>query len=145
MAIRNGDKVKVHYTGKFRDGTVFDTSRGREPLEFTLGSGQIIPGFEEAVIGHEPGETVTASIAPDKGYGHSDPDLVFTVARAQVPDGIPLVSGTPLRLSSEKGEMDVTITEVGPEEITLDANHPLAGKDMEFEIEILANAPGREA
>ncbi len=145
MAIKNGDTVKVHYTGKFRDGTVFDSSREREPLEFTLGEGQLISGFEEAIIGHEPGETVSVSIKPEKGYGEADPELVFTVARAQVPEGIPLKTGTPLQLSSEKGKMDVTITEVGPEEITLDANHPLAGKDMEFEIEILDAKPGQGA
>lgn len=143
MAIQNGDTVKVHYTGRLKDGKVFDSSRGGEPLEFTLGAGQLIPGFEEAMIGREPGETITAGITPEKGFGEADPELVFTVSRTQVPDNIPLEVGTPLQLSSDKGKMDVVITEVGPEEITLDANHPLAGKDLDFEIEILDMKPGR--
>lgn len=142
MPIKNGDTVKVHYTGKLQDGKVFDSSRERGPLEFTMGAGQLIPGFEEAVAGREAGDTVTAHITPEKGYGEADPELVFTVSRAQVPEGIPLEVGTPLQLSSEKGKMDVTITEVGPEEITLDANHPLAGKNLDFEIEILEAKPG---
>lgn len=142
MAIRNGDKVKVHYTGKLEDGTQFDSSEGREPLEFVIGAGQIIPGFEAAIIGHEPGEKVSVSIPPEKAYGEADPELIFTVSRSQVPDTIPLKVGTPLQLSGERGKMDVTITEVGPEEITLDANPPLAGKTLNFDIEIVDAKPG---
>lgn len=141
MAIKNGDKVRVHYTGRLKDGTVFDSSLDREPLEFTVGMGQLIAGFENAIRGREPGEKLTVSIDPEHGYGHQDNDLVFTVSRDQVPDHIPLKVGTPLQLTSDKGNMDVTITEVGPDEITLDANHPLAGKDLEFEIEILDAKP----
>lgn len=137
MAIKKGDKVRVHYTGKLSDGSVFDSSREREPLEFVMGTGHLIQGFEEALEGHEPGETVIARLPPEKAYGDVDQDLIFTVARAQVPDNIPLKAGTPLQLSNDKTHMDVVITEVGPEEVTLDANHPLAGKDLEFEIEIL--------
>lgn len=145
MPIKKGDTVKVHYSGKLKDGSGFDSSRNREPLEFVIGSGAIIPGFEEALIGHEAGDKVKVEIAPENGYGHIDPDLVFTVARAQVPDHIPLTPGTPLQLSSDKGQMDVTLTEVGPEEITLDANHPLAGKDLIFDIDILEVKPGEGA
>ncbi|MBD5553211.1 MAG: peptidylprolyl isomerase [Desulfovibrio sp.] len=141
MAIKNGDKVRVHYTGRLKDGTVFDSSLDREPLEFTVGTGQLIAGFENAIRGREPGEKLTVSIDPEHGYGQQDNDLVFTVSREQVPEHIPLKVGTPLQLTSDKGNMDVTITEVGPEEITLDANHPLAGKDLEFEIEILDAKP----
>lgn len=141
MPIKNGDKVRVHYTGKLKDGTVFDSSLDREPLEFIVGTGQLIAGFENAVRGREPGEKVVAKIAPEQGYGDADDELVFTVSRNQVPEHIPLKVGTPLQLTSEKGNMDVTITEVGPEEVTLDANHPLAGKDLEFEIEILDAKP----
>lgn len=137
MAIQKGDTVKVHYTGRLKDGKEFDSSRDREPLEFTLGKGMLIPGFEEAVEGREPGDKVFVEISPDKGYGQIDPDLIFAVARAQIPDHIPLEVGTPIQLSSEKGQMDVTMTEIGPEEVTLDANHPLAGKDLVFEIDIL--------
>lgn len=137
MPIQNGDTIRVHYTGTLSDGSVFDSSREREPLEFTLGSGALIPGFEKAVKGHEQGETVTVTIPPAEAYGEADPELVFTVSRAQVPPHIPLEVGTPLQLSNEQGQMDVTITEVGPDEITLDANHPLAGKELTFTIEIL--------
>lgn len=119
------------------DGTEFDSSRNRAPLEFTLGEGSIIPGFEKAVTGHETGDKIKVVIPPEDAYGDADPDLIFTVARAQVPDSIPLKVGTPLQLSNEQGAMDVVITEVGPEEITLDANHPLAGKELVFEIEVV--------
>lgn len=135
--IAKGDKVRVHYTGTLADGTVFDSSRERDPLEFTLGSGMLIPGFEQAVIGLGQGESVTVEIDPEDGYGPYDPELVFTVAKAQVPSHIPLKEGTPLQLSNEQGQMDVLITEVGPEEITLDANHPLAGKILTFAIEVV--------
>ena len=148
MAIKNGDTLRVHYTGTLSDGTVFDSSRERDPLEFTMGKGMLIqaetykalliPGFEAAVMGHEAGETVTVTIPPSQAYGESDPELVFTVDRAQVPDHIPLTVGVPLQLSNEQGQMDVTITEVTDEEITLDANHPLAGKELTFEIEIVS-------
>lgn len=145
MPIKDGDKVRVHYTGKLNDGKIFDSSLEREPLEFVVGTGQLIAGFENAIRGREPGEKLTVRIDPENGYGQADEDLVFTVSRAQVPDSIPLEVGTPLQLTSDKGSMDVTITEVGPEEITLDANHPLAGKDLEFEIEILDAVPGKPA
>lgn len=144
MAIQNGDTIKVHYTGKLQNGEVFDTSRDREPLEFTLGEGQLIKGFEDAVRGHEAGEVITVDVPMADAYGQADPELVFAVSRSQVPVSIPLKVGTPLQLSTDKGHMDVTITEVGPEEITLDANHPLAGKDLNFEIEILEVKPGRK-
>ena len=130
MAIKQGDKVRVHYTGTLGDGTEFDSSRNRAPLEFTLGEGSIIPGFEKAVTGHETGDKIKVVIPPEDAYGDA-------VARAQVPDSIPLKVGTPLQLSNEQGAMDVVITEVGPEEITLDANHPLAGKELVFEIEVV--------
>ncbi|MBQ9452161.1 MAG: peptidylprolyl isomerase [Desulfovibrio sp.] len=138
MPIKKGDTVQAHYTGTLEDGTVFDSSRERAPLEFVLGNGTLIPGFERAVEGHEPGETVTVTIPSSEAYGDVDPELIFTVPRAQVPDHIPLEVGTPLQLSNEQGQMDVTITEVGADEITLDANHPLAGKTLTFEIEIVS-------
>ena len=137
MAISKGDRVRVHYTGRLKDGTEFDSSRKREPLEFVVGSSQIIPGFSAAVEGREPGETITVTIPAKEAYGESDPDNIFVVPRAQVPDHIPLEPGTPLQLSNGKEQIDVTITDVGPDEVTLDANHPLAGKDLIFDIEIL--------
>lgn len=141
MSIKKGDTVKAHYTGRLKDGTEFDSSRGRDPLEFTVGKGQLIPGFEAAVEGHKPGDRIIVTVSPEEGYGQADPDLVFTVARGQVPDHIPMEVGTPLQLSSEKGVMDVVITEISPDEITLDANHPLAGKELVFEIEIVDVKP----
>lgn len=137
MPAKEGDTLRVHYIGTLADGTVFDSSRERNPLEFTLGRGMLVPGFEAAVMGREAGETITVTIPPEEAYGEVDPELVFTVARAQVPAHIPLEVGTPLQLSNEQGQMDVTITEVDAEEVTLDANHPLAGKPLTFEIEIL--------
>lgn len=137
MPAKNGDTVRVHYTGTLDDGTVFDSSRERDPLEFVLGQGSLIPGFESAVEGREAGEKVCVTLPPDKAYGDVDRELIFTVPRAQVPDHIPLNVGVPLQLSNEQGQMDVTITEVGADEITLDANHPLAGKTLTFEIEIV--------
>ena len=138
MGIKKGDTGRAHYTGTLDDGTVFDSSRERDPLEFVQGQGMLIPGFESAVEGHEAGDVVSVTIAPEEAYGEADPELIFTVPRAQVPDHIPLNVGVPLQLSNEQGQMDVTITEVGPEEITLDANHPLAGKSLTFEIEIVS-------
>ncbi|MDR1658802.1 MAG: peptidylprolyl isomerase [Desulfovibrio sp.] len=138
MPLKRGDTARIHYTGILPDGTVFDSSRGREPLEFTLGKGMLLPGFEAAVEGHEPGETVMVTIPSEQAYGEIDPELVFTVVRMQVPGHIPLEVGTALQLSNEQGQMDVVITEIGEDDITLDANHPLAGKDLAFEIEILS-------
>ncbi|MDR2821178.1 MAG: peptidylprolyl isomerase [Desulfovibrio sp.] len=137
MAIKKGDTVRVHYTGTLADGTVFDSSGERDPLEFVLGKGTLIPGFETAVEGREVGDTVTVTVPPDEAYGDMDAELVFSVPRLQVPAHIPLEIGTPLQLSNEQGQMDVTITEVDADEITLDANHPLAGKELTFSIEIV--------
>lgn len=145
MPIKNGDVVKVHYTGKFPDGKVFDSSLDRDPLTLTIGEKMVIPGFEKALVGREKGDKITAEISPGEGYGDRDQELVFAVSRSQVPDHIPLKIGTPLQLSHEKGQMDVTITEIDPEEITLDANHPLAGKDLIFDIEILDVKPGENS
>ncbi|MCR5562156.1 MAG: peptidylprolyl isomerase [Desulfovibrio sp.] len=135
--IEKGSKVRVHYTGKLRDGSVFDSSRGREPLEFTQGAGMLIPGFEAAVAGHVAGDIVNVAILPAEAYGERDASLVFTVPRAQVPSHVPLEVGTLLQLSSEKGDMNVSITAVGADDITLDGNPPLAGQELLFEIEII--------
>lgn len=136
--VQNGSTVTVHYTGTLEDGTVFDSSRGREPLVFEQGKGMLIKGFENAVEGHRAGETVTVTIPPSEAYGEYDPTQMFSVAKAQVPDSIPLEIGTKLQLSSEKGVMYVTISEITDEEIVLDGNHELAGKTLTFEIEIIS-------
>lgn len=141
MPIKQGDTVSVHYTGSLDDGTVFDSSREREPLKFTMSKGQLIAGFESAVMGKEVGDVVTTHIPPAEAYGDADQEMIFSVSIDQVPDHITPTVGLPLTLESPEGErMEVTITEVTDTEITLDANHPLAGKTLTFEIEIVSVA-----
>ncbi len=133
-----GDRVKVHYTGKLQDGTVFDTSVGREPLQFSLGSGQIIPGFEEAVIGMDEGETKTTEVPPEKAYGPHRDDLVQEVPKEQLPQGFDPEVGQQLQARSADGQViPVWITDVQDETVILDANHPLAGKELLFDIELV--------
>ena len=131
--------MKVHYTGKLDDGTVFDSSRDREPLEFTLGGGQVIPGFEEAVRDMEEGEETTVTIPPEEAYGQRQDQAVIEVAREQLPDEIKPEVGMQLEvLSAGGGSFPARITEVNDRTITLDANHPLAGEQLTFEIELVA-------
>ena len=133
-----GDTVKVHYTGRLPDGTEFDSSNNEEPLEFKLGEGDVIPGFEQAVIGMEPGETKTAAISKDDAYGDYDDELILEVDLAEFPDNIAPEVGQHLQLRQEDGEpFAVVVTEVGDDAVTLDANHPLAGQDLTFEIKLL--------
>ncbi|MBQ7606651.1 MAG: peptidylprolyl isomerase [Desulfovibrionaceae bacterium] len=138
--VQDGSSVTVHYTGTLEDGTVFDSSRDREPLAFVVGKGMVIQGFEEALLGQEAGAKVTVTIPPEKAYGDYDPRQVFVVSREQVPPDIPLEVGTKLKLSSEQGTLFVAITEVTDDEITLDANHELAGKTLTFALELLTVA-----
>ncbi len=134
-----GDTVHVHYTGKLDDGTVFDSSRKREPLEFTIGAGGILPGFEEAVTGLEPGQTASAHIPAAEGYGERDDQRVINVPREQLPAGMEPQIGQKLQMKGDGGQtMVVTVTQTNDEAITLDANHPLAGKDLSFEIELVS-------
>jgi len=136
---KDGDTVKVHYTGTLGDGTVFDTSAERDPLEFTLGEGQLIPGFEEAVRGMEVGQSKTVTIPVDEAYGAHLDDLVLVIAKDQLPEGLNIEVGQRLQMQQPGGAMSiVTVTEVSETTITVDANHPLAGKDLTFEIEIVA-------
>lgn len=137
MPIHNGDTIKVHYTGTLNDGTVFDSSRDRGPLEFVMGKGSLIPGFEAALLGKDVGHIVTVTIPPAEAYGESDPELIFTVARAQVPPSIAPEKGMQLQLTSDEGVLDATVVDVGADEIILDANNPLAGKALTFEIEVV--------
>jgi FKBP-type peptidyl-prolyl cis-trans isomerase 2 len=135
---KSGDTVKVHYIGKRTDGTVFDSSRDRdEPLGFTIGAGQVIPGFEEAVAGMEVGEVRKVRIEPDEAYGERRDELLMEVSREQVPDEVELEAGTRLQLQRDGQAIPVTVTEIGEEAITLDANHPLAGEELNFEIELV--------
>lgn len=133
-----GDTVRVHYTGRLDDGTVFDSSRERDPLEFTLGEEAIIPGFEKAVVGMEPGEEKTAEIPAKEAYGEPREDLVLTVSKNELPDDIDPSVGERLQMRTQDGgTFQVTVTDVGEEELSLDANHPLAGQDLTFDLELV--------
>lgn len=135
---KQGDTVKVHYTGTLADGTTFDSSRQREPLEFEIGSGTVIPGFEQVVEGMSPGETRTETLSAEQAYGPYHDDMRTKVARHRIPAGLGLQVGQRLQVKGPDGETStVTITEVTATSVTLDANHPLAGKDLSFEIELL--------
>ncbi|MFC2020289.1 peptidylprolyl isomerase [Chloroflexota bacterium] len=134
----NGNIVQVHYTGKLKDGTIFDSSTGREPLQFTLGAGQMIPGFDQAVLGMKIGESKTVTIPAEDAYGPSRDDLILVVPHEELPEGLNPRVGQPLQMTMEDGRsIDVIITEVSETTITLDANHSLAGKDLIFEIELV--------
>jgi peptidylprolyl isomerase len=133
-----GDTVKVHYTGKFGDGMVFDTSIDDEPLEFRIGESQVIPGFEEAVAGMNPGESKTVNIPVEKAYGPHREDQVQVVDRKQLPADLKPEIGQQLEGRQPDGEIIVaTVTDVTKSSVTLDANHPLAGKNLIFEIQLI--------
>ncbi|KUK43810.1 MAG: peptidylprolyl isomerase [Methanothrix sp.] len=135
---KTDDTVKVHYTGKFEDGTVFDSSEGRDPLEFTLGKRMVIPGFEEAALGMSPGEKKTVNIPAEEAYGPRREEMVMEVARSSMPPEIEPEVGQILQVGSSQDQMlQVVVTEVTEESVVLDANHPLAGMDLVFEIELL--------
>jgi len=134
----DGDTVSVHYTGTLEDGTKFDTSVGREPLEFTLGEGAIIPGFEEAVKGLKVGKSKTVTIPAEEAYGPHRDDLVIVVEREQLPADLDPKVDQQLQMQQTDGRTAVVIvTDVSETTITVDANHPLAGKDLTFEIELV--------
>ncbi|MCZ7675450.1 MAG: peptidylprolyl isomerase [Roseovarius sp.] len=136
---KTGDTVRIHYTGTLSDGSTFDSSEGREPLEFTVGSGQIIPGLDAALPGMEVGERKTVEVPADEAYGQPDPDARQSVPRADVPADIPLDIGTRLQVQTPQGQaMPVTVAEVTESEVILDANHPLAGRDLTFAIELVS-------
>jgi len=137
-AAKAGDTIQMHYTGSLEDGTVFDSSQGRDPLEFELGSGQIIPGLDAAVQGMAPGEEKTVTVPADAAYGVHHPDRVQAVPREQFPDHIPAEVGTQLQVQTPDGQtLPVVIADVSDEAVTLDANHPLAGKDLTFAVSII--------
>ncbi len=136
---KQGDAVQVHYTGKLEDGTVFDTSQDREPLEFTIGEDRVIPGFESAVLGMEPGDSKTQELGPDDAYGQRREDMVMELDRGQIPEDLDPEVGQQLHLRMEDGQrVPVVITKLGEESVTIDANHPLAGKKLIFDIELIS-------
>lgn len=133
-----GDTVRVHYTGKLADGTVFDTSEQRGPLEFTIGSGDVIPGFEKAVVGMTPGDERTADVPAGDAYGARRDDLVFAVERERLPEDLDLEVGQQLELRQQDGRtFAATVADLDDSTVTVDANHPLAGRDLTFEIELV--------
>ncbi len=136
---KRGDTVHVHYKGTLDDGSVFDSSEGAEPIVFTLGAGEVIPGFEQAVEGMTTGEKKTQHIPAGDAYGEHRDELVFTVSRDQMPEGTDIEVGDMLRVGFPDGS-SAAVQVAGIEEggVTLDANHPLAGKNLTFELELVA-------
>jgi peptidylprolyl isomerase len=134
---KRGQTVRVHYTGTLEDGTVFDSSHGGEPLEFTLGSGQVIPGFDEAVAGMRVGEAKSVTIPADQAYGPHRGELLLSIERDQLPDEMVPEVGQTLQMSDGRQTFPVTIREVGTDQVVLDANHPLAGKDLTFDLTLV--------
>lgn len=136
--VKLGDKVAIHYTGSLTDGTVFDSSDGRDPLAFTIGAGQIIPGLDKALPGMKAGERKTVTIAPEEAYGAHNSEGVIDVPRTEMPDDLELEVGIKLEMRSPDGRaMPVTVTALTPEMVTLDANHHLAGKELVFDFELV--------
>jgi peptidylprolyl isomerase len=130
-----GDLVKVHYTGRLADGTIFDTSMEREPLEFTLGEGELIPGFEQAVLGMATGESKTETILADQAYGPHHTERVIDVERHHLPPDLQPELGQQLQMTRPDGTtITVIVTTITETQVTLDANHPLAGQDLIFDI-----------
>jgi peptidylprolyl isomerase len=134
-----GDRVQVHYSGRLTDGTIFDSSHQREPLEFTLGQGEIIPGFERAILGMAPGESKTETIPPDQAYGQHRPELCITIDQQEFPAEIQPHVGQKLQMTQNDGTViPVVVTTITEADVTLDANHPLAGEALIFDLTLVA-------
>jgi len=140
--VKSGDKIHVHYTGRLTDGTLFDSSAEREPLEFEVGSGMVIKGFDEGVTGMSVGEKKTVHIPAAEAYGDVDPNYLAVLDKTEIPSDIPYEVGMQLNMHQDgTGQvMPVSVVEVTESTITLDANHPLAGKDLIFDLELVAIA-----
>jgi FKBP-type peptidyl-prolyl cis-trans isomerase 2 len=135
---KNGDQVKVHYHGRLNDGTTFDSSEGRSPLEFEVGAGQVIKGFEDGVLGMKTGEKKTIRIPVNEAYGEKSPDMIIEFPRDQFPPDMKPEIGMQLNLRGQDGRsFPVVISEVKDDMVVLDGNHPLAGKDLIFDIEMV--------
>lgn len=142
MTAKKGDIVKVHYTGKLTSGDQFDSSEGRNPLEFKVGAGQMIPGFDQAIPGMNVGEKKTITISPLEAYGKKNKEAIIEFPKTNIPADIKLETGMKLQLRNEAGEpIPVVVTEVKDETVILDANHELAGKELVFDIELVEIAP----
>ena len=140
VQVKSGDIINVHYTGRLTDGTLFDSSEGREPLEFEVGSGMVIKGFDEGVTGMSVGEKKTVHISVADAYGEVDSNYLAVFNKAEIPSDIPYEIGMQLNMHQDgSGQvMPVAVVEVTDTTITLDANHPLAGKDLIFDLEVVA-------
>lgn len=137
--IKSGDTVAIHYTGTLLDGSTFDSSEGRDPLSFTVGSGEIIPGLDTAMPGLAVGDTKKVEIAAVDAYGPLNPELRQAIPREGIPDDIPLEIGTQLQMQTPEGQaMPVTVVDADEATVTLDANHPLVGQDLIFDIEVVS-------
>ncbi|MEY6432574.1 peptidylprolyl isomerase [Thioalkalicoccus limnaeus] len=135
---KQGDTVKVHYTGTLDDGTVFDSSRGNAPLEFTLGAGDVIPGFDSAVTGMAAGDTKTVVIPAAEAYGPRNEEMTQPIPRAAIPDEIELAAGLILHAEAPDGnKLSFTVVEFDDERVLIDGNHPLAGRDLTFALELV--------
>ncbi|WIJ24461.1 FKBP-type peptidyl-prolyl cis-trans isomerase [Devosia sp. RR2S18] len=135
---KNGDTVRINYSGRLTDGTEFDSSVGRQPLEFTLGQGQVIRGLEDHVEGMEPGSKSTVTIPSEAAYGPHRPEAVQTFDKSAVPTGIDVQVGTKLQArTADGGMLPITVVAVDDESVKVDANHPLAGQDLVFDVELL--------
>lgn len=138
----NGDKVKVHYHGRLRNGETFDSSEGREPLEFEVGAGQMIKGFDEGVKGMQVGDKKTVEIGADEAYGQREDGNMIEFAKEQFPAGMEPQVGMQLALSNDQGQQfPVVVAEIKDDTVILDANHPLAGQDLIFDIEMVSIEP----
>jgi len=140
--VKGGDKVKVHYHGKLRSGETFDSSEGREPLEFTVGSGQVIKGFDEGVMGMNVGDKRTVEITPEDAYGEKEEERIIEFPKTQFPPDMKPEVGMQLMMNDGEGQsLPVVVTEVKEETVSLDANHPLAGQHLIFDIELVEVSP----
>lgn len=136
--IKAGDTISVNYTGRFEDGQVFDSSEGREPLKFTVGAGQLIKGFDDAVVGLKTGDKTTVTVAPEDGYGQYREDLLVDIPKANVPEDLGVEVGKRFNLRDQSGRpVPAVVVEITEEAVRMDANPPLAGKTLVFDIEVV--------
>lgn len=136
--VKNGDTIKIHYKGTLADGTIFDTSEQREPLEFEVGSGMVIKGFDDGVMGMAIGDKKTIHIPAAEAYGEENPQMIFEVNRTEIPANIPLELNGMLHMQNGEQTVPVKIISLSDSTVKLDANHPLAGKDLNFDLELVA-------
>lgn len=141
---KSGDKVKVHYHGRLTNGETFDSSEGRQPLEFEVGSGTVIKGFDDGVTGMKVGDKKTINIPAESAYGEKNPDMLIEYPRSQFPEHIELQLGTDLMMSSASGQQfQVKIADIKDDVVVLDANHPLAGEELIFDLELVEIVGGK--